>query len=112
MTAADRALEVRRERAKRLTSVMPGTPMGAYMRCFWHPVAATVELDKWPVKKVRLLGEDLVLYRSDDGTLGLIADRCPHRGASLSCRRLFDERFLNTLVERLEKANEQISVMS
>jgi len=34
------------------------------------------------------------------------------RQASLSCRRLFDERFLNTLVERLEKANEQISVMS
>jgi serine/threonine protein kinase len=34
------------------------------------------------------------------------------RGASLSCRRLFDERFLNTLVERLEKANEQLSVMS
>jgi CRP-like cAMP-binding protein len=34
------------------------------------------------------------------------------RNASLSCRRLFDERFLNTLVERLEKANEQISVMS
>ena len=34
------------------------------------------------------------------------------RGASLSCRRLFDERFLNTLVERLEKSNEQISVMS
>jgi len=34
------------------------------------------------------------------------------RGASLSGRRLFDERFLNTLVERLEKANEQISVMS
>jgi serine/threonine protein kinase len=34
------------------------------------------------------------------------------RSASLSCRRLFDERFLNTLVERLEKANEQISVMS
>jgi len=34
------------------------------------------------------------------------------RTASLSCRRLFDERFLNTLVERLEKANEQLSVMS
>ena len=34
------------------------------------------------------------------------------RAASLSCRRLFDERFLNTLVERLEAANEQISVMS
>ena len=34
------------------------------------------------------------------------------RGASLSCRRLFDERFLNTLVERLENANQQLSVMS
>jgi CRP-like cAMP-binding protein len=34
------------------------------------------------------------------------------RGASLSCRRLFDERFLNTLVERLEKANQQLAVMS
>jgi CRP-like cAMP-binding protein len=34
------------------------------------------------------------------------------RGASLSCRRLFDERFLNTLVERLENANKQLSVMS
>lgn len=34
------------------------------------------------------------------------------RGSSLSCRRLFDERFLNTLVERLENANQQLSVMS
>jgi serine/threonine protein kinase len=34
------------------------------------------------------------------------------RSASLSCRRLFDERFLNTLVERLEKANQQLAVMS
>ena len=34
------------------------------------------------------------------------------RAASLSCRRLFDERFLNTLVERLENANQQLAVMS
>jgi len=34
------------------------------------------------------------------------------RASSLSCRRLFDERFLNTLVERLEAANEQLAVMS
>jgi 5,5'-dehydrodivanillate O-demethylase len=85
MTAAERALEVRRERARRLTSVGAGTPMGAYMRCFWHPVAASVELDAWPTKKVRLLGEDLALFRGDDGTLGLVRDRCPHRGAALSC---------------------------
>jgi 5,5'-dehydrodivanillate O-demethylase oxygenase subunit len=37
------------------------------------------------VKKVRILGETLALFRGDDGTLGLVADRCPHRGASLSC---------------------------
>lgn len=59
--------------------------MGAYLRRYWHPVAAEVELDSWPIKKVRLLGEDLALYRSEDGSVGLLADRCPHRGASLSC---------------------------
>lgn len=59
--------------------------MGEYLRCFWHPIAAAFELDEWPVKKVRLLGEDLALYRADDGSYGLVADRCPHRGASLSC---------------------------
>lgn len=85
MTVTDRDLQARRERAKRLTSVLPGTPMGAYMRCFWHPIAATIELDTWPLKKVRLLGEDLALFRTDDGTLGLVGDRCAHRGASLSC---------------------------
>jgi 5,5'-dehydrodivanillate O-demethylase len=73
------------ERQKRLTLVGPGTPMGTYLRCFWFPVAAMVELDKWPVKKVRLLGEDFALFRGKDGTLGFVADRCPHRGASLSC---------------------------
>jgi 5,5'-dehydrodivanillate O-demethylase len=85
MTAIDRSLEHRRERTERLTRVGPGTPMGRYLRYFWYPVAATVELEAWPVKKVRLLGEDLALYRTEDGTLGLVADRCPHRGAALSC---------------------------
>src|ERR1700722_6560747 len=85
MTAADRSLEHRRERTERLTRVGPGTPMGRYLRSFWYPVAASVELEAWPVKKVRLLGEDLALFRTENGTLGLVADRCPHRGASLSC---------------------------
>jgi 5,5'-dehydrodivanillate O-demethylase oxygenase subunit len=85
MTAIERSLESRRQRTERLTQVGPGTPMGAYLRCFWHPVAAVAELEKWPVKKVRILGETLALFRGDDGTLGLVADRCPHRGASLSC---------------------------
>lgn len=85
MTAIDRSLEHRRERTERLTRVGPDAPMGRYLRRFWYPVAASVELEAWPVKKVRLLGEDLALYRTEDGTLGLVADRCPHRGAALSC---------------------------
>ena len=71
-------------RFERLTRVGPGTPMGAYMRCFWHPIADSVELDKEPIIPITLLGEKLALFRSEDGTLGLLADRCPHRGASLS----------------------------
>src|SRR6185437_6733057 len=77
--------DVHAERQERLTRFGPGTPMGKYLRCFWHPIAAAVELKAWPILKKRIMGEDLALYRGDDGTLGLIADRCPHRGASLSC---------------------------
>lgn len=77
--------DVRELRRARLTQVGRGTPMGEYQRRFWHPVAAAIEFERWPVKKVRLLGEDLALFRADDGTLGLLPDRCPHRGASLAC---------------------------
>jgi 5,5'-dehydrodivanillate O-demethylase len=85
MTALDRDLALRRERTGRLTSVGAGTPMGDYLRRFWWPVAIVSELDEWPLKNVKLLGESLALYRGDEGTLGLVADRCPHRGVSLSC---------------------------
>jgi len=71
------------EANERLTRVGPGTPMGNLMRRYWHPVATTVELDKEPVLPVKLLGENLALYREPDGTLGLMAERCPHRGASM-----------------------------
>ena len=72
-------------RQERLTRVGPGTPMGNYMRRFWHPVAAAVELRDAAVIPVQLLGERLALFRSEDGGLGLVAERCPHRGASLAC---------------------------
>ena len=48
---------------KELTQVGPGTPGGEMHRRYWHPIAATAELDDEPVRAVRLLGEDLVLYR-------------------------------------------------
>lgn len=67
----------------RLTRVGPGSEMGALLRRYWHPIAAELELDEDPVRPVRLLGEDLVLFRDKAGRLGLIARRCPHRGVDL-----------------------------
>ena len=73
------------EQNERLTRVGPGTPMGELMRRYWHPIAASVELNEDnPTKEVRLLGEDLVLFRSTVGELGLIEPSCAHRKANLS----------------------------
>jgi 5,5'-dehydrodivanillate O-demethylase len=73
------------EQNDRLTRVGPGTPMGELMRRYWHPIAGSVQLDEEnPTKEVRLLGEDLVLFRSTRGVLGLIEPSCPHRKANLS----------------------------
>ena len=67
------------------TQVGRGTPMGELMRRYWQPIAASVELsDENPTKEVRLLGEDLVLYRDATGTVGCIEPSCPHRKANLS----------------------------
>jgi 5,5'-dehydrodivanillate O-demethylase len=65
-----------------LTRIGPGTPMGALLRRYWQPVAAIVELETRWTKKVRLLGENLVLFRDREGRFGLIEEQCPHRGAS------------------------------
>jgi 5,5'-dehydrodivanillate O-demethylase oxygenase subunit len=72
------------EEGERLTRVGPGTPMGNLLRRYWHPVATTTELAREAVLPVRLLGEDLALYRTEQGALGLVAERCAHRGASLA----------------------------
>lgn len=72
-----------------LTRVGPGTPCGTMMRRYWHPVGFTAELKGKPVRR-KLLGEDLVLFRDDQGHLGLIGARCPHRGTSLHLGYLED----------------------
>lgn len=59
------------------------TPMGQLMRRYWHPVGAESELAKKPKKPVRLMGEDLVLYRDRSGRYGLVGRHCPHRRADL-----------------------------
>jgi 5,5'-dehydrodivanillate O-demethylase len=73
-----------KEMNERLTRVGPGTPLGNLLRRYWFPIARTPELVDEPVLAVTLLGENLALFRSDSGKLGLVAQRCPHRGASLA----------------------------
>ncbi len=68
-----------KEENEMLTRVGPGTPCGELMRRYWHPIALTVQLEDNLVRKVRILGEDLVLFRDRRGNLGLIGPRCPHR---------------------------------
>jgi len=53
-----------------LTRVGPGTPMGALLRRYWQPIGGASELDIDPIKPIRLLGEDLVLYRDRGGRFG------------------------------------------
>ncbi|MBO0753386.1 MAG: Rieske 2Fe-2S domain-containing protein, partial [Bradyrhizobiaceae bacterium] len=66
-----------------LTRVGPGTPAGNLLRRYWQPVAAVSEMTGRWTRRVRLLGEDLVLFRDREGRIGLIAEFCPHRRASL-----------------------------
>jgi len=72
------------EQNDRLTKVGPGTPCGALLRRYWQALCPSGEItaDK-PKKRVRLLGEDLLVYRGDDGKLRCIAEHCIHRRASL-----------------------------
>src|SRR6266508_3837361 len=68
-----------------LCRVGPATPMGQYLRRYWMPALLSWELpepDCAPIR-VRLLGEDLVAFRNTEGQVGLMAENCPHRGASL-----------------------------
>jgi 5,5'-dehydrodivanillate O-demethylase len=72
------------EENKHLMEVGPGTLMGELMRRYWQPVAAVAELDDNPIKPLRLMGEDLVMYKDKSGTYGLVDLHCPHRRADLS----------------------------
>ncbi len=71
---------------EQLTGVGPGTPGGELLRRYWHPVAASVELDESPfrTKELMILGEELVLYRDRSGTLGLLDRYCTHRRVNLA----------------------------
>lgn len=65
-----------------LTEVRRGTPMGELLRRYWHPVGLSSDANATP-RRVRALGEDLILFRDGEGRPGLVEERCAHRGASL-----------------------------
>jgi nitrite reductase/ring-hydroxylating ferredoxin subunit len=67
---------------KSLTEVGPGTPMGNLLRRYWHPVGLTSHATETP-REVRVLGEDLILFRDKTGRPGLVQARCAHRGTTL-----------------------------
>lgn len=71
-------------RNEMLTRVGAGTPMGNLLRRYWMPVAGASELAQNRIKPVRLMGEDLVLYKDLGGRYGLVARHCSHRGADLA----------------------------
>ncbi len=72
------------EENERLTRVGPSTPMGELLRRYWHPVAAVAQMQENPTKEVRILGEDLVLYKDRSGMYGLVDRYCAHRRVNLA----------------------------
>ena len=77
------------EQNDEITLSGPGTPTGELLRRYWMPAALSEELNgQRPLVPVTLLGERLVLFRSDRGDLSLIERHCPHRGADLCFGRL------------------------
>jgi len=86
---------VRAEQNELVTRIGPGTACGTLLRRYWQPVALSEEFDpvlnpamhERPLKAVRLLGQDMVLFRDDAGQWGLVDRNCPHRGADLAFAR-------------------------
>jgi phthalate 4,5-dioxygenase oxygenase subunit len=80
---------ISQEQNDKYTRVGSGTPCGTLLRRYWQPVALTDEfLSGRPVKAVRLLGENFVLFRDEEGRYGLLDRDCPHRNADLAYGRL------------------------
>ena len=74
-----------------ITRVGPTEPAGKLLRQYWQPIALSDEIaGVHQVKAVRVLGQDFVLFKQEDGRLGLLDKHCPHRGADLSYGRIED----------------------
>jgi phenylpropionate dioxygenase-like ring-hydroxylating dioxygenase large terminal subunit len=83
---------MKRDRSELLTQTGSGTGAGKTLRQYWMPAALSDELNSnRPLVPIRLMGEDLVLFRNENGELGLIDRQCPHRGVDLCYGRLEKE---------------------
>ena len=81
-----------REENELLTRIGRGTPCGELLRRYWHPVAAVGELtEQTSIRPVKILDEELVVFRDKQGKYGLVGEHCPHRLASLAYGRVDDE---------------------
>jgi phthalate 4,5-dioxygenase len=86
---------MRADQNELLTRTGAGTACGALLRRYWQPVALLDEfdpmldprMDRRPLKPVRVLGQDMVLFRDASGRWGLVDRGCPHRGADLAFAR-------------------------
>jgi 5,5'-dehydrodivanillate O-demethylase oxygenase subunit len=73
-----------KEENARLTRVGPGTPGGELLRRYWQPICVASELTaEKPKKRVKIMGEELVVFRDEQGTYGCVAEHCAHRSVSL-----------------------------
>ena len=81
-----------REENETLTRVGRGTPAGELLRRYWMPAGVAGELtEEKPIRPVRLLGEDLVVFRDKNERYGVVGEQCPHRKASLAFGRVDEE---------------------
>ena len=82
-----------------ITRIGPGTKAGEYFRRYWHPIYMSSELGDLPVA-IKILGEELVLFRDKSKQLGLVHKHCPHRQASLEfgiCQTTWNQLLLSRL---------------
>ncbi len=73
-----------------MTEVGRGKPMGELLRRYWHPIGLKADAGDVP-RKVRALGEDLILFRDRQGRPGLLHARCCHRGTTLYYGKVEDD---------------------
>ena len=90
--SASKPTNDRIEQFRLLTQCAPGTEMGKLLRKFWHPVALSRSLEAGQAKALRILGEDLTLYRGASGKAYLIGGRCAHRRTVMQTGKIIGEQ--------------------